>query len=192
MKKAFLLLAAISIHSTLAQAEAVFASCVTEFPTTSYVIETDKDTVTVNVFMHSGPKFGPFWNSIVVPYDLKLLSEYASEFVKLGDEIEVKWKKDQCTWYDDNFYCSGPTAAVKTGEQTIEPWSIYSSRVTEKNFSGKYEYIEIGLSFNMKGSNFRIPMRYYSDAECRISKEPLDQTKIKQLVQIKKQAALKK
>lgn len=171
MKKAIFILFLI-LQTATVKAEPVFASCITEFPTTSYIIETDKDIVTARIIMHAGPNFGPFWQGVVVPNDLKILTEYATEFVKLNPDIEIKWKSNQCTWDDDNFYCSGKTDKVQSGVQTIDPWSLYSTRVIEKNFAGKYEYINLNFSFNMNGTNYNIPMKY-SDYECRIRKAPL-------------------
>ena len=155
-----------------AKAEPIFATCITEFPTTSYMIKTEKDQVIVRIVMHGGPQFGPFWQGIVVPNDLKILTEYATEFVKLNDVNDITWKTNQCTWSDDNFYCSGQTEKVKSGSQIIDPWAVYSSRLYEKNFSGKYEYIQLNFMFSMNGINYNIPMKY-SSSECWIDKKPL-------------------
>lgn len=170
----------ISLSGLKSFAEPVFATCVTEFPTTSFIVETNNRKVEARILMHGGSNFVPFWDSLMVPNDLGVLREKAAEIKKLDSELLVTWNEDQCTWEDDNFFCSGKSDPIKSGSQIVDPWALYSMQLYEKSFAGKYEYIRLYFSFVMNGNSYGIPMKFAKD-ECFVGKVP----QIKSLLKVK-------
>ena len=179
MKNILILFLSLMISVNLL-AEDLYTLCMTSVaPTTSFVTETEGDQVKLSVYHHNGVEYAPFWNSVVVPQDLKILEGKSELVKKLGAFVQVKWPKDKCVWAgEDQFSCMGGATQTEGG-LSVEPWAFYSNVITEKSFAGEYKWIELTMSYYTKDQNGQrqseqgqIVMKYEA-ADCQLSNHPI-------------------
>ena len=70
--------------------------CVTEFPTTSYLAKTEGEIVTVEMIHHNGTRFMPVYSGNVTPDDIPEITKRSELLQKLGERVEVTFKKENC------------------------------------------------------------------------------------------------
>lgn len=139
--------------------------CMTEFPTTSIVAETEGHELIVRVVHHNGMKFMPLHTGIMTPNDLNHFAQKASLFAKLGDHYEFRWGTSKCTRQDqDLFTCDLGKETVINGTK-VYPFSVFTKRVTIESQVGKYENLEIGFMIDIEKSSQSFSMRY-DKSEC--------------------------
>ncbi len=153
----------------------VFASCTTEYPSTSFRIETVDNIITVKVINHNGQGYAPFWNSIVVPNDFTILKEKSDLILKLDQITTAHFKSANCKWYGDKkFACIGSDEKIPANGVILAPWALYSNQIKESSFAGDYEYIEMTLSFYVDQKQHQLVMRYPKTV-CDLADHQLDQ-----------------
>jgi hypothetical protein len=177
-----LVILSISLISFFANADEIYSWCVTaDAPTTSFFTEVTADQILLNIIHHNGVSYAPFWNNIIVPNDLSILSGKADLVKKLGDQIKVVWPSKSCKWLGEKkFSCVGGAAPIYLGEKTIQPWAYYSTVIKESSFAGDYEWVEMTLSYYTTDSvknrtdseSGNIVMRYYTN-DCEVSSKPI-------------------
>lgn len=174
MKKLFLTL---NLLGSLALAEDVFVQCVTEWPSTSFFVETVGDRTNLQVIHHNGLAYAPFWNSIIVPNDFTILKEKADLVSKLANEVSASWKKSNCRIVGPTqFVCMGATEKVLVNEIETEPWAVYSSLHKENSFAGEYEHVEVAYRFYVNGVANEFVMKFAKN-ECLVSANPIKKNK---------------
>ncbi len=167
-----------------ATAKDFYTWCVTSVaPTTSFITETKGSDVELSLYHHNGVEYAPFWSSIIVPQDLKILEGKADLTRKVGDYIQVKWPKENCSWSGDELIsCMGGGQQLTAGT-SIEPWALYSNVIVEKSFAGEYKWVEMTLSYYTKDENGKrssetgqIVMKYEAN-DCIVSPNPIVKVK---------------
>lgn len=143
-------------------------ACVTETPSTSFVIAEDGDEVTARVVFHYGAEFAPAIEGIYTPHDLEVIAKRAKLATKLGDDVTYRWPKKNCRRHDDvRLECFGASGAEagKNGEKIL-PFALYSGRLTEEGIGGKWDYVTMRMSFTVDGEGDpSLGMRYQRN-EC--------------------------
>jgi hypothetical protein len=136
-------------------------TCVTtDFPTTSFVVETVGEEVHAHVIHHNGMKFMPIWSSIVVPNDLPMLSTKASELAKLGERYTVRFAKSSCTKTGDKmFNCFNGIQTDHNGIK-IRASALHTERVTHENIAGIYQEHWMHLTVGFDRQSHPISMKY--------------------------------
>jgi hypothetical protein len=136
-------------------------TCVTtDYPTTSFVVETVGAEVHARVIHHNGMKFMPIWSAIVVPNDLPMISTRASELAKLGETYTVRFAKSACKKTGEKMFdCFG---GLQTDHQGIKlrPDALHTERVTYDNIAGVYQRHWMHLTVSFDGKSHPISMQY--------------------------------
>lgn len=73
-------------------AKPIVMACVTEFPSTSFDIETAGDKLNIQIINHNGPRYMPIYEGLITLEDLASLKESADVMQRLGSEIAIQWK----------------------------------------------------------------------------------------------------
>lgn len=143
------------------KAEKYHAICSTQFPTTTFVVQSDDQFVNLRIYHHNGPMYAPFRSGLLVPQDLKAFSEEAKVVEKMGSLVEAQWKQSQCTRKSEKlFNCFGKIEAKTPDGMEYQPFALYSSHIQENGIAGKLEYIELTMSYDIQGKSYHIPMKY--------------------------------
>lgn len=76
--------------------EALTLTCITEYPTTSFIVEPTDDgkMIGVRIFHHNGVDYMPIHEGVVVTNDLSILSGRAKELVTLGTDYSFKFPRE--------------------------------------------------------------------------------------------------
>lgn len=148
--------------------KAITASCVTEIPTTSFILETQGDTLVVQVNHHHGTKFVPISSTLVTGSDLPRLNELALMMSHLGDSAVYRFPIQGCKFPDPAdtalFVCF-PGQRTRVNGMTVEPWTVYTVRRTETSFAGAYEKLLIQMILQIDGQAYSFGMEY-APSEC--------------------------
>jgi hypothetical protein len=135
--------------------------CITEFPTTSFeLVKTEKE-LQVRVIHHNGTRFAPFWNGLIVPNDLPLLQSKASLIEKMDTRWKMSWPLEKCEFHEDlRFECMGGATAEASNGMKIEPFAIYTTRLTEDSIAGVYRSTIMTVTFDVNGVSQTVSMQY--------------------------------
>lgn len=134
--------------------------CVTEFPTTSIIAEKVGTELVVQVIHHHGMKFMPLHSGIITPNDLSTLAKKADDFGKIGDRYEFRWDMKKCERTDNElFSCHGGKDTVIEGTP-VNPFSIYTQRVTSESDAGKFEKLHVGFLISIDKESHSFSMGY--------------------------------
>ncbi len=146
--------------------ETMDMTCVTEFPTTSFVIRDAGDKVSLQVFNHNGNQYMPIYDSLVTPHDLALLSAKAKVLLKLPETMKFEWPKEKCERQDEMIQtCMGITDEQEHNGTKVQAWSFGTSWATDKTAYGKFNYRKVSLHLTIDKQDYSIPMKY-SESEC--------------------------
>jgi hypothetical protein len=139
-------------------------TCVTtDFPTTSFVVETVGNEVLAHVIHHNGMKFMPIWSAIVVPNDIPMLSSKASELAKLGDRYTVRFARSSCQVTGEKmFNCFNGTEVHHNGIK-LQATALHTEKVSHENIAGTYHRHWMHLSVNFDGKTHPFSMEYSPD-----------------------------
>lgn len=141
-------------------------ACVSEFPTTSFIMTDMGASVTLEVFHHNGVKYAPIFDGVITSNDLPLISSQGKASNSLGTYQTFEWKKEQCQKTGDLLiYCTGATTEQMIEGQKVNAWSFYTSAQVDTSALGVFKHNRVSLSLQVNGENVTVPMRYY-DGEC--------------------------
>jgi len=141
-------------------------ACMTEFPSTTFVVREQGDTVIVEVFNHNGPQYMPVFDGVATPNDMALLQSKANVQSKLYTIQRFEWPRSRCKIEDKMVKtCMGNTDEQDQNGLKVKGWSFSSSEVTEKSFAGTYTSYKLSVDFSIDGKSYSIPMKY-SPNEC--------------------------
>lgn len=185
IKSSHITAAVLLLTSLLAQAEPWKAHkgfCATSpFPSTTFAFTTEKSSVEpkseqkvkLSVVHHNGLQYAAFWDTAVVPEDLKMLTEKSKVILELDSELQTSWAAKDCQSSGDKKYsCVGNGEKIKTKTKTIEPWAFYSAVLKESSFAGDYTYIQTTLLFYIDGQKY-IFVSKYPESDCEFSENIL-------------------
>jgi len=142
--------------------------CVTEYPTTSFVVESDNEYVSLRVYHHNGTLYAPMFSGIVTPYDVKNFSQQAAVIESLGTQLEARWKLSQCQRSSTKlFSCFGSGEKRNQQGAPFVPFSLYSTSINEEGIAGPWEYLQMVFNFEVNGQSLSIPMKYHIN-ECEL------------------------
>lgn len=152
--------------------------CVTEIPSTSFVIKQTGEKISVRVFHHSGSQYAPFWNSLITPSDLEILSEQARVVEKLGNLIEITWNAVGCEVKDPQFFgCIGDAEKLVANGLEVQPWALSVTQVEEKTMWGDFKKKNLSLRVSVDEKSYQITSDYY-DKDCVKSSDPAAASKL--------------
>lgn len=155
------LLAGLLGQAQVARAENYHVICSTQLPTTTFVVQSDAEYVSLRIYHHNGPKYAPFHSGLLVPQDLKNFSEDAQIVEKMGSLVEAKWKQSQCQRKSEKLInCFGKVNSETPDGMVFQPFALYSSYIQENGIAGKLEYLELNMSYDLQGKSYQIPMKY--------------------------------
>lgn len=145
----------------------ILLTCVTEWPTTSFVVSTEGEEVVARVIHHNGSGYAPAFSGTFTPNDLKLLSERAELVRKMKSDMTFRWPKSKCKKLGTPlvFQCFG-TDDVQEGEggAKIAPFALYSTAKSEDGIAGHFDWISVALTFDVDGAHgASIEMTYPSN-----------------------------
>lgn len=126
-------------------------TCVTEFPTTSFIVKQAEDGyVYARMIQHNGTKYMPIFSGIIVPNDLPMLAEKAERLQKLATDMTFRWPAKNCVKHDDfRFECFGTDDSKEVNGTRIAPFALYTGRVKHDNIAGRYEELRVGMDFSV-------------------------------------------
>ena len=123
--------------------------CVTEFPSTSFLVEQKENQVLLQVIHHNGPRYAPLSSALVTANDLEVLKSQAEFIQSLGNQMDLKWKRSGCNAdRSDFFQCVGSAEDSVVNQVPIHPWALTVSDVEEKTLWGNFKKKNIALRFS--------------------------------------------
>ncbi|QDK38522.1 hypothetical protein [Bdellovibrio sp. NC01] len=158
--------------------------CMTEIPTTSFVVRDVDDTTVVEVFHHNGVKYMPIFDGIATPNDVPTLATKGDVLTTLGSYMRFEWPRAKCKKQDDLVSnCFGSTDEQDINGHKVKAWNFDTSLVMEKTYSGKYNSYKVSLNLDVDGESLSVPMKY-DQSEC--TDQMVMKAPIKELQQKKK------
>lgn len=141
-------------------------TCVTEFPTTTFILRDDGKELHTQVIHHNGAKYMPIFDGLATPQDLGILHERANVLTDLPTNLTFTWPLDKCSVQDEMIQsCFGATAIQEYNGHKVNAWSLSTSWLTEKTPYGKFNSRKVNLNIDVDGKSYSIPMKYAED-EC--------------------------
>ena len=141
-------------------------SCITDYPTTSFIAQTENDIITFKLIHHNGVRYMPIWNNIITPNDISFISEAAELLADLGTDFNFKMPQKNCVVMDGMlFNCFGNSPVVEMNGHKVSMWAVYSREVTETSFAGTFNYVLTSMALDIDGKIQHVPMKYESH-EC--------------------------
>ena len=140
--------------------------CVTEFPTTSFFVERNKDKVQVEVRHHNGAQYAPIFNGMVTARDLSLLGEKAKVFQRLGDSYLIEFPTDRCKLYGTKLLSCGGGAPAVLGDVKVDSFSLNTRVVREKVYDLTFDKVQVSLYLQIGSESHQLLMDYYGK-DCR-------------------------
>lgn len=159
-----ILISALFLMSSHVFAAAINMACVTEFPTTSFIAETEGDELVVKVIHHNGVGYMPLHGGVITPNDLALLSKKAETLGRLGDFYTLRWKSEKCSLIGSFLSCYGGED-TQVGDAKVSPWALYTSSKRSESNIGVFENMEVGLMLDIDGKTESFEMKY-EKSEC--------------------------
>lgn len=146
-----------------AGAEPINLVCTTESLTTSFVAKTEGDQLLVRVIHHNGSQYAPAINGVYTPHDLPILAEQAKAVLKMKRVMDFHWPMKNCKRHDDLRFECFATDDVEEGEggAKFSPFAFYSTKLVQDGIAGRYEQLELRLSFRVDGVDSAVQMPYY-------------------------------
>lgn len=152
------------IISNTALSAPINMACVTEFPTTSFIAETEGEDLVVKVIHHNGVGYMPLHGGVITPNDLAVLSTKAENLKRLGDFYTLRWKSNKCTLIGTFLSCYGGED-IQINDAKVSPWALYTSAQRSESNLGVFENMEVGLMLDIDGKTESFSMKY-EKSEC--------------------------
>lgn len=147
----------------------IVLTCVTEFPTTSFVVSTEGEEVVARVIHHNGSGYAPAFSGTFTPNDLKILAERGELVRKMKPDMTFRWPLSKCKKLGSPlvFQCFG-TEDVQEGEDgaKIAPFALYSTAKTEDGIAGHYDWISVAMTFDVDGAHGASIEMTYPKSSC--------------------------
>lgn len=137
-------------------------SCVTEFPTTTFIIGTAQDEVIARMINHNGMKYTPAISGVFTPNDLKILTERAELAQKLNSDMYFRFNRSMCEKGPGySFYCIGVKEPQTVNGAKVETLYISVSKTTTESVGFTSVSHIVRLSLRIDGKDVPIEMHYH-------------------------------
>lgn len=153
------------LASTGAMAGETVLSCVTEMPTTSYVISDEGDHYNLHIYHHNGVDFIPVHKGMVVPREIPNLAKRAQTLMTMGVRPVVRFEKSECENKGVLWRCF-TNQPKRLGE--LEAKTVYFAMgKLHSNYDG-YEWtnIETFLILNIENESLTVSLPF-QEKDCR-------------------------
>ena len=141
-------------------------SCVTEFPTTSYILEVAKSKVTLDVIHHNGIEHAPVFRGIITPNYEKTLRQSREYMTKMGTQFQVEFDIKNCSNLTrEQITCYEPKP-TKIGSLEVQNYYFTAYKNTNKNIYGEFKDVQVELQYRVKGWGYSIPMEF-QERDCQ-------------------------
>jgi hypothetical protein len=176
----FVLLNALFITPT--EAKPFQLGCMTEHPSTTFVIQEKEDFMEALIVHHHGSAFAPVLNGIALYRDLPIIMEQSKAVLKMQREMTFRWPMKKCKIRDDiKFECFG-SDDVQEGLDgaKLKPFALYTSKITEDTLVGKWDSVSIRFTFSTdSGESSAVDMKYPMEGCFKPKEEPARMEKLK-------------
>ena len=140
--------------------------CKTGYPTTTFVITPERDSVIVRMINHNGMEYSPSLAGNFTPHDLPLLEQKAKDAKVLLPDMKFSFEKKSCKMFGDIlFSCDLSNESQKISGNEIKTYSISINRSLEENSSGIFSSFKVRLRLSVNNRQLDIETPY-SDEEC--------------------------
>ncbi len=170
----FLILVSFSTSAAVAfsqakQLQELDLLCITEFPTTSFIGQTESGKFKVRLVHSNGVKYMPIHAGLVTIEDLKIISQKAEILKNLGEISEFEFDIKSCEVFKDGtFRCGNGNKFTGENGTVFELNSLYSQKSSHRFQDIQYEKIQLTAYFLVKGESYFVAMDY-SEYECGVS-----------------------
>jgi hypothetical protein len=146
-----------------AEAKPYQLGCMTEHPSTTFVIQEKEDFMEALIVHHHGSAFAPVLNGIALYRDLPIIMEQSKSVLKMKREMTFRWPMKKCKIRDEiKFECFG-SDDVQEGLDgaKLKPFALYTGKITDDTFVGKWDSVSIRFSFSTDtGESSAVDMKY--------------------------------
>ena len=168
MKLFFSFSLALLLSLSATAAEPVKLTCITELPSTSFIVETKDDKVSMRVIHHHGAKYAPISTGLVTNADLTQLKNRAEIITALGDSFSVDWERSNCHFHDVGGLPSCTNGSARqVGKLKIEGFGFISFAVKTHLWDYVFNEINIRFYFTSNGQRYEMPMTFQA-SECQL------------------------
>jgi hypothetical protein len=144
-------------------------TCATNFPTTSFVVERDKDDVKVTVINHNGVEHAPIYKGLTTPYTLAFINKAKENLEKMGDRLTASFKISDCSEFTENHLTCFNKKITKIGNLEVKDLYVNIYKNITSNPYGTFHETYASFEYrNLKNRGFRIPMDY-EESDCSAS-----------------------
>lgn len=143
-------------------------SCVTSYPTTSFVLKTEGTEAVLKIIHHNGVKYMPIHEGIITPSDLNYLKQKSEVLTKMGDQTEFRFPLDRCKKYGEGIMsCSGGERKTVGGVE-MEALSINTAKIQHQTYDYNFTMYQVTLAVKITDFNpvQDVTMKY-DHSECR-------------------------
>ena len=131
----------------LAPGQNLSLECVTRhFPSTSFVVETSGDRVTLKMIHHNTTAYMPIHDGIITPSDFNYLQQKADRLVKMGDFVEVSWPKKNCEIFGENLAGCFRGERRTVGSAELGSYAFFTRVITHRVFDLDITYLQVTFS----------------------------------------------
>lgn len=149
------------LHTPSALAAPFELYCVTEIPSTSFLIKEHDGKLEARVIHHSGAKYAVMFSGMITPMDLETLKPRAKTTEKLPADATFFWPLENCKFHENmRFECFGTNDVKTIGGVKLEPFSLDSAIMDHDNIAGKYRELEISFGVRVDGADTTVSMQY--------------------------------
>jgi len=151
-------------------------NCVTEYPTTSFVAQTENNIINVVMVNHNGKEFLPIHSGIITIYDLIFLQSKAEALSELPKELNFSFTPEQCQLFSDETFTCYKNFKADSANAVLVPISLQSMNITTQVGGNTYKEREVSIGLSNGTYTYNVNMRYTLD-ECQINSLSSTQTK---------------
>lgn len=157
-----------SALSAPAAEEPLALTCVTEFPTTSFVVWTEGESVKARVIHHNGSGYAPAIVGTFTPNDLPILAERAALVKKMKPDMTFTWPRAKCKKLGEMVLQCFGTDDVQEGEggARFAPFALYSTAKEEFGIAGRLRSHSVTLTFDVDGQHGASIEMWYPEGSC--------------------------
>ena len=143
--------------------------CMTPEPTTTFIVDTQNETVTVQLVSHYGTKHLPIHSGLVTSSDLPQITKQAELLSKLGSSVTFKWPVSACKQVEHKrFHCFGQGEVKTVNGVEMKGFSIDTGWSDYQNVGGVYRRYNVTLSVIIEKELYSVMMDYTPES-CKLS-----------------------
>lgn len=137
---------------------------------TSFLLRTENAEVILTTIHHNGTAFMPIHDGIIVPNDIRYLTEVASILTPMGDRNEFRFPIDKCKVYGPQQIGCSNGSSQKFGNHEMSALYLMTSKINEQAFGESFDQLKVTLSVYIRGfSPVQDITMLYSTNECAMN-----------------------